>query len=96
MNNLDEKPLVKYRELQENELLEINDFVVVQSILGRRQYKITRLTKTLAVCKCNRSTKERPNDFIDIRFNKRYGFGFGFYPRDTWDSNAYRVYRKVI
>lgn len=83
-----------YRELKEGELLDVNDYIIVRSILGKRKYKVTRITKTLAICKYDRSTEKNPNDFIDIRFKRRYGFYFGFYPSDTWDKNDYKVYRK--
>ena len=86
--------LPKYRELKEDELLEINDIVVVE-YRGKSKYVITRVTKTQAICKYDRSTENNPNDFIDIKFTRKYGFWFSFVPRDTWDKNHYKVYREI-
>lgn len=42
---------LKMKELDDGQMVEVNDTVVVSTVFGYKQFKITRVTKKLAVSK---------------------------------------------
>lgn len=65
-------------------LLEIGDIVIVENYLARSEYKITRVTKTLALSK-------RPSDGYEHRFYRDTKNKGVAYHKRKHDQNTYRI-----
>jgi len=76
---------MKYRNLDWGDLVEVGDFIVVETFLGKRIHEITRVTKTLAV------SLEGGNEF---RCKRKVSPDMA-HPAIEWNSNTYKVYRPV-
>lgn len=68
-----------------SKLIEVGDSVVVDNGLTRHIYKITRVTKTLALSK-------RADDGYEHRFNRDPTKGIP-YPRERWSMTKYTLIR---
>ena len=66
------------------DLLEVGDTVVVENVYGKHEYKITRVTKTLALSKLNSEGSERRF----YRDTKKKGVA---YPKRRFDKNTYSI-----
>jgi hypothetical protein len=65
-------------------LLEVGDTVIVENALVTSKYKITRVTKTLALSK-------RPSDGYEHRFYRdTKNKGVAYY-KDRFDQNTYSI-----
>ena len=73
------------------DLLEIGDIVVVGTMLGKSEYKITRVTKTLALSK-------RPSDGYEHRFYRDTKNKGVAYHKSRFDQTTYSIIkaRKLI
>lgn len=69
-------------------LLEVGDTVVVENCLVRSEYKITRVTKTLALSK-------RPSDGYEHRFYRDTKNKGVAYHKSRFDRNTYSVVKAV-
>ena len=67
------------------ELLEVGDKLHVTSVFGISWFKITRVTKTLAISK--------RSDGYELRFKRVISHSMS-HPSQQWDSNTYTVERK--
>lgn len=65
-------------------LLEIGDIVIVENYLARSEYKITRVTKTLALSK-------RASDGYEHRFYRDVKNKGVAYHKHRHDQNTYRI-----
>jgi len=59
---------MKYRKKSDGQLLEVGDGILVSHCFGKRVDKVTRVTKTMAIC-------EVPGS-LPIRYPLKCGFGF--------------------
>lgn len=73
------------RSLKMSKLIEVGDSVVVDNGLTRHIYKITRVTKTLALSK-------RDDDGYEHRFNRDPSKGIA-YPRERYSMTSYTIIR---
>ena len=65
-------------------LLEVDDIVVVENSFGRYEYKITRVTKTLALSK-------RESDGYEYRFYRDVENNGVAYPKSRSHQNRYSI-----
>ena len=68
------------------DLLEVGDIVVVENYLVKSEYKITRVTKTLALSK-------RPSDGYEHRFYRDTKNKGVAYHKHRHDQNTYSIIR---
>lgn len=74
-------------EVKDGYELKIGDMVIIDNPWVKRTYKIHRVTKIYAFAKCN--------NVSEVKFPKIYNsFHFSSIPRNTWDTNSYRVVSK--
>lgn len=67
-----------------SDLLEVGDTVIVENALVRSKYKITRVTKTLALSK-------RPSDGYEHRFYRDTKNKGVAYNKSRFDQNTYSI-----
>lgn len=67
-----------------SDLLEIGDVVIVENWFARSEYKITRVTKTLALSK-------RASDDYEHRFYRDTKNKGVAYPKSRFDQNTYNI-----
>lgn len=65
-------------------LLEVGDIVIVENYLSRSEYRITRVTKTLALSK-------RASDGYEHRFYRDAKNKGVAYPKRRFDQNTYSI-----
>ncbi len=68
-------------------LLEVGDKLTIENCYGCNWFRITRVTKTLAMCK-------RPTDGFEFRFKREIGLCMA-HPRRLFDTSKYTVEREV-
>lgn len=71
--------------MSERELLEVGDIVVTKSMMGVREYPITRVTKTLA--------KSRRDDKYEHTFKRIISSNMR-HPYEQWSTTDYHVILK--
>lgn len=64
---------MKYRKYQQGQVLRVGDGILVTHCFGKRVDKVTRVTKTMAICEVK---GQQP-----VRYPIKYGFGFA--PKGT-------------
>ena len=69
-----------------NRMLEVGDVVITETMVGKREYPITRVTKTLA--------KSRRDASYEHTFKREIGFNMG-HPSEKWTTTKYEVRRKT-
>lgn len=67
-----------------SDLLEVGDIVVVENVYGKNEYKITRVTKTLALSR-------RESDGYEHRFYRGTEKKGAAYPKRRFDKNTYSI-----
>jgi hypothetical protein len=76
-----------YKLLEYGDMLEVGDIIISDNILGKRNYVITRVTKTSALSK-------RPNDGFENKWQRVCQWDMTK-PNQDWNTTSYSVYREV-
>ena len=77
---------IKVKKLQHGESLEIGDIIQSKSFVGIFQMKVSRVTKTKAVCK--------RSDGIEISYKRQVGINMS-YPNESWSAIDYICFRPI-
>ena len=68
-------------------LVEVGDFIRVENFMGISNLRVTRVTKTMSLCK-------RKKDGFEHRYTREIGLNMSK-PYDTWNTNQYSVWRPL-
>jgi hypothetical protein len=77
----------RWKELPKDSVIEVGDLITYRNTFGINKQVVSRVTKTMAIC--------RINDRYDMKFKRIYDFYFAIVPRPDWDNNEYKAYRKL-
>lgn len=75
------------RKLNDNEELQIGDWVIEDlGPFGKRKNIITRVTKTMSICKKQRGQEWADDDFMITRYPRTYCMSFHSIPRYAYST----------